>query len=84
MLPQATTAFAYILNSKTPAQPTSIRPIRRFTIQIADKINQLGMPKHLAYRHVFARVIPIMVDHALHEVAKAGRPIRGRAAEQLL
>src|SRR6266545_4028686 len=67
-----------------PAEPTSIRPIWRFVIKIADEINQICMPKHLAYRHVLARVIPVMIDHALHKVAKAGCPITSRAAKHLL
>jgi hypothetical protein len=44
-----------------------MREIRRFLVDIADENRQVRMTKPLADRHVFAHVIPVMVDDALHQ-----------------
>lgn len=45
---------------------TYLRSERRLPIQIADKLRQVGVPKHLANGQILARVIPVVVDHSEH------------------
>src|ERR1051326_7731235 len=46
------------------------RMIRRFVIDIADKLRQVCMPDHLPNRHIFASVIPVVVNDSLEQVAR--------------
>jgi hypothetical protein len=41
--------------------------IRRFVIEVADELRQAGVAQHLADRHVFTGVVPVMVDHSLQQ-----------------
>jgi hypothetical protein len=53
----------------TPVSNRLLRLIRRLFVKRTNKLRQPTMPKQLANCHDLAGVVPVVVDHPLHQVA---------------
>src|SRR5215813_1662118 len=54
-----------------PLSPASLlEAIGCLVVDIADKLWQIGVPQLLPDRQILARMIPVMIDHPLQQVAK--------------
>src|SRR5205823_13402356 len=50
-----------------PGSPASLRLVWRFLVDIPHELRQAAVPQQLPDRHVLAGVIPVVIDHALHQ-----------------